>query len=45
MACSIFDDYVLPHCRAAVEDFRAEHNIVEPVQTVEWTGAFWQRLQ
>jgi len=39
----IVDDYVLPACRAAVEDFRAEHDIVEPLHTVEWTGAYWQR--
>jgi O-methyltransferase len=41
----IVDDYVLPHCRAAVEDFRAEQHIIEPILTVEWTGAFWQRLR
>jgi len=34
---------LLPHCRAAVDDFRAEHGILEPVQTIEWTGAYWQR--
>jgi O-methyltransferase len=39
----IVDDYVLPNCRAAVEDFRAEQHIDEPIQTVEWTGAYWQR--
>jgi len=40
----IVDDYALPNCRAAVEDFRSAMRIVEPIQTVEWTGAFWQRL-
>ncbi|HEY3057906.1 MAG TPA: TylF/MycF/NovP-related O-methyltransferase [Chloroflexota bacterium] len=40
----IVDDYVLPNCRAAVHDFRAEYGIDEPIETVEWTGAFWQRL-
>jgi len=39
----IVDDYVLPACRAAVEDYRAERGIDEPVTQIEWTGAYWQR--
>jgi O-methyltransferase len=40
---AIVDDYVLPACRAAVEDYRAKHGIHEPITTIEWTGAYWQR--
>jgi O-methyltransferase len=41
----IVDDYALPNCRAAVEDFRSAQRIIEPIQTVEWTGAYWQRVR
>lgn len=41
---AIVDDYgAIPACRQAVEDYRAENNIDEPIETVDWTGAFWQR--
>ena len=40
----IVDDYAVPNCRAAVDDFRAEHGITETMERVDWTGVFWQRL-
>jgi hypothetical protein len=40
----IIDDYgALPNCRAAVEDFRRSRNIVDPIERVDWTGAFWRK--
>ena len=39
----IIDDYSIPACRQAVEDYRTEHGIDEPIKTVDWTGAFWRR--
>jgi O-methyltransferase len=40
----IIDDYfALPACRQAVDDYRAEHGIVEPIQRIDWTGAYWRR--
>ncbi|MGH2739025.1 MAG: TylF/MycF/NovP-related O-methyltransferase [Actinomycetota bacterium] len=40
----IIDDYGgLPVCKAAVDDFRAEAGVTEPIQHVDWTGVFWQR--
>ena len=40
----IVDDYgALPNCRLAVEDFRREHGIDEPVQPVDWTGVYWRK--
>jgi O-methyltransferase len=40
----IVDDYgALANCRSAVHDFRNSRGIVDPIQPVDWTGAFWQR--
>jgi O-methyltransferase len=39
----IVDDYAHPPCRQAVEDFRAEHGITDPIEEIDWTGAFWRR--
>lgn len=39
----IVDDYCLEPCRRAVEDFRDAHRITEPIQKVDWTGAYWRR--
>jgi O-methyltransferase len=40
----IVDDYgAVPACKQAVEDFRAELGIAEPMQRIDWTGVFWRR--
>lgn len=40
----IVDDYyVLDECARAVNDFRAEHGIDEPLERVDWTCARWKR--
>lgn len=39
----IVDDYALKGAREAVTDFRREHRIEEPIETIDWTGAFWRR--
>jgi hypothetical protein len=39
----IIDDYALASCRQAVDDYRKAHGIVDPIETVDWTGAYWQR--
>jgi O-methyltransferase len=40
----IVDDYyVLDECRAAVDEFRAEHGIEEPLEQVDWTCTRWRR--
>jgi O-methyltransferase len=39
----IIDDYSLPECKAAVDDYRAEHGITDPMTTVDWTGHYWRR--
>ena len=39
----IIDDYGLPGCRAAVDDYRAAHEIQEEVRIVDWSGVYWRR--
>jgi O-methyltransferase len=40
----IVDDYgAVPACRRAVEDFRAEHGVAEPLVEIDWTGTYWRR--
>lgn len=40
----IVDDFHnLPECREAVEDFRAERGITDPIIDIDWTGAYWRR--
>jgi len=40
----IVDDYLpLDQCREAVDDFRREHGITEPIENIEWSGARWRR--
>jgi O-methyltransferase len=39
----IVDDYFSwPACRRAVDEYRAEHGLSEPIQAIDWTGAFWR---
>lgn len=43
---AIIDDYFderLP-ARMAVDDFRAEQHVTEPIEQIDWTGAFWRRV-
>ena len=40
----IVDDYgALDECRRAVDEFRAEHGITEPLEQVDWTCVRWRR--
>ena len=40
----IIDDYgAVPGCKSAVEDYRREHKISDPLQTVDWTGVWWRK--
>jgi Macrocin-O-methyltransferase (TylF) len=40
----IVDDYgALPNCRRAVEDFRTDQGITDPIVTVDWTGVYWRK--
>jgi Macrocin-O-methyltransferase (TylF) len=40
----IVDDYeLLAECRRAVDEYRAEHGIDEPIEPVDWTCVRWRR--
>jgi len=39
----VIDDYSVDACRQAVHDYREAHGVREPIQAIDWTGAFWQR--
>lgn len=41
----IVDDYSLPMCEKAVQDFRTAHNITEEIRDIDGQGRFWQRLR
>lgn len=41
---AIVDDYgAIPGCKQAVDDFRVRHQITEPLERIDWTGAFWEK--
>jgi O-methyltransferase len=41
---AIIDDYAIPGCQAAVEDFRAKHQINEPLVRIDHYAKYWQRI-
>lgn len=41
---AIVDDYwSVAACKQAVDDFRTQQNIVEPIQTIDADGVFWKK--
>jgi O-methyltransferase len=41
----IVDDYQFDPCRQAVADYRAANGISEPVEEIDWLGAYWRRAR
>ena len=41
----IVDDYGFEPCKQAVADYRAAHDIDEPIEEIDWLGAFWRRTR
>lgn len=39
----IVDDYCIDSCKRAVDDFRHEHGIQEPISRIDHTGIYWRR--
>jgi hypothetical protein len=39
----IVDDYSLEPCKLAVDDFRGDKGIDEPIETIDWTGVYWRK--
>jgi len=40
----IIDDYGLKGCKKAIDDFRLQNNITEPMQQIEADGIFWKKI-
>ena len=41
---AIIDDYgAIPACRRAVDDYRRDSVITEPMIDIDWTGVYWRR--
>ncbi|WP_284236390.1 TylF/MycF family methyltransferase [Paenibacillus glycanilyticus] len=41
----IIDDYSIGYCAAAVHDFRAIHNITDPLVVIDITGVYWKKTK
>lgn len=41
--CIIDDYFTHSGARQAIADYRQEHNITEPIEQIDWAGAFWRR--
>lgn len=39
----IIDDYAIPACAKAVQDYRASHDVGEEITTIDRTGVYWRR--
>lgn len=39
----LIDDYALGPCKAAVDDFRTERGIKDPIQKIDYTGIYWRK--
>ncbi len=40
----IVDDYgCVPACKQAVDDYRREHDITDPIEPIDWTGVYWRK--
>jgi len=39
----VVDDYALPGCRRAVDDFRAANRIESPIVEIDWSGVYWRK--
>lgn len=38
----IIDDYfIIPFCKAAVDDYRKKNNISDPIIRIDWNAAYW----
>lgn len=39
----IVDDYALQGCKAAIDDYRREHGILDELNEIDWSGRFWRK--
>lgn len=40
---AIIDDYALPACRAAIDDYRESNGVEDEIHEVDWTGVYWRK--
>ncbi|WP_133908000.1 TylF/MycF family methyltransferase [Actinophytocola oryzae] len=41
----IIDDYLVPGCKVAVDEFRAEHGIDDPLHRIDRWSVYWRRTR
>ena len=41
----IVDDFNIPVCVAAVNDFRTQNNITDEIKPIDGSGVFWKKLK
>jgi O-methyltransferase len=39
----VVDDYFLPNCRQAVDEFIVQHSITAEIERIDWTGIYWRK--
>lgn len=40
----IVDDYkAIPACKQAVDQYRAQHQIADPITEIDWAGVSWKK--
>jgi len=39
----IIDDYALPMCKQAVDDYRSQNGVASPLERIDWSGVFWRK--
>jgi len=39
----IVDDYALPGCKMAVDDYRKKHQVNAEMEAIDWSGIFWRK--
>jgi cephalosporin hydroxylase len=39
----VVDDYGAAECQAAVDGFRSERGVVDPLERIDWSGAAWRK--
>jgi O-methyltransferase len=39
----VVDDYFLPNCRQAVDEFIVKRRILDPIERIDWTGIYWRK--
>lgn len=41
----IVDDYALPACKQAIDDYRSDNNIDDELIRIDWTGVYWVKTK